>query len=206
MREDKSADDLLAAYVDGVTELSPDERRRVEARLDDPGTRTEEQATRTLLGQLRELPPTGSDPDWSALERSIHDAVGPDVPRSWWRGWRWAIPAVALAATAAICFVLLQRPGSHDAVVVIPPAPAVPDIERAPATDSVALWLDGRQVDVPSDADELLDDPLLELEDPAFVDGLLAPSDLAWAIDELDDEALDRAEKLLEHPQRRKKG
>src|SRR5262245_62960485 len=84
---------LLTAYVDGVAELSPDERKRIEARLaDDPPARADEAEVRALLGRLRELPPEGNEPDWSAMERSIRAAVGSEVPRPWWRAWRWLVP------------------------------------------------------------------------------------------------------------------
>src|SRR5258705_11888029 len=87
--------ELLAAYVDGVSELTPEDRRRVEDCLaSDARARADETATRELLGQLRDLPPPGGAPDWAALERSIGDAVGPTAPRSWWRrfGWRLVVP------------------------------------------------------------------------------------------------------------------
>ncbi|HEX7839715.1 MAG TPA: hypothetical protein VF469_19705, partial [Kofleriaceae bacterium] len=67
---------LLAAYVDGVAELLPDERREVEALLArDPGARVESEAVHALLGRLRALPPEGGEPDWAAMERSIRQAV-----------------------------------------------------------------------------------------------------------------------------------
>jgi hypothetical protein len=211
-RDDNTTDDLLAAYVDGVSELSPDERRRVEARLraPDAGLRADEAATRELIGQLRELPAAHAEPDWSALERSIHDEVGPSVPRTWWRGWRWAIPAMALVATASIIVIVMQRPEPVvEAPVAITPPRAPEHVAPVPSTDTVALWLDGREIEVGLDeADGLLDDPMLGLDEPALLGssgGLLEPSDLAWAIDELDDEALGRAEHALEHPHHRKK-
>src|SRR5687768_15759298 len=107
-RDPRSADELLTAYVDGVSELTAGERRAVEERIAaDDTLRAEAAATRALLGRLRELPrpaagePAG-EPDWAALERSILDAVGPEVTRPWWRrlGPRWAMPAVALAVAA----------------------------------------------------------------------------------------------------------
>src|SRR5688572_9157503 len=101
MRRD---DELLAAYVDGVTELTTEERRHVEELLArDPALRTAESDTKAVLDQLRALPPEGVEPDWTALERAIRDEVGPTVPRSWWRpAWRWLVPATALALAAAV--------------------------------------------------------------------------------------------------------
>src|SRR5436305_1854220 len=90
--------ELLAAYVDGVGELTALERRRVDRYLaSDPVARSDEGATRELLGKLRELP--SNEPDWSALENSILDAVPDQVPGLFsrllrparlLRGWRWA--------------------------------------------------------------------------------------------------------------------
>src|SRR4051812_3100114 len=115
MRRD--TDELLAAYVDGISELTPAERRRVEARIaNEPSLRDDANATRDLLSELRELPPSGDEPssiDWNALERSISDAVGPDVPRPWWKRWRWMIPTAALATTGAIVLLIVVRPGGE---------------------------------------------------------------------------------------------
>jgi len=213
-RESPSQSDLLAAYVDGVTELSPDERRGVEALLDDPAAKRDEQSTRALIGQLRELPPAHGEPDWTALERSINQAVGPSVPRSWWRGWRWVVPGLAIAATAAILLFVHRDSEPVLPVAGNPSAPLVPSAAERPAPDTVALWLDGRQVDVGLDADDLLEDPLLGAGDPGLLDeGLLSPADLAWAsegsiegsIEELDEDSLQRAERALEQPHHRKK-
>src|SRR5689334_16487264 len=100
MRE-RDVHNLIAAYVDGVTELTPDERKAVEARLaDDPAARTEQAATRELLDSLRDLAPHGNEPDWSAMERAIGEAVGPTVPRPWWRSRavRWLLPIFGTVA------------------------------------------------------------------------------------------------------------
>jgi anti-sigma factor RsiW len=91
-------DELLTAFVDGVGELDRDERRRVERLLaDHDELRGEAEATRTVLDQLRSLPAEGNEPDWTALERAIREQVGPNVPRPWWRSWRWLTPIGALA-------------------------------------------------------------------------------------------------------------
>jgi anti-sigma factor RsiW len=212
MRPDADRDDeLLAAYVDGVTELTPDERRRVERRIEqDPIVHEDEAATRALVGQLRELAPAHGEPDWAALERSIADAVGPDVPRRWWRGWRLVLPGLAVAATAAI-IVMLQHPAAvTDAPVADHGSHVAPGPTHQPAVAEakVALWLDGAEVelDLDGDADALLDEPLFGPDDPADElldrtagEGLLTPSELAWTIDELDDESLGRAEGWLDH-------
>ena len=202
------ADELLAAYIDGVSELTAGERRALDERLvSDEVLRAEAAETRDLLGKLRELPPASGEPDWAALERSIGDACGPEVPRSWWQrfGWRWAVPVVTLATGAAIAALVMREP-ARDAVMR-EPAPALaahdrakPDEAPAPrAEETVALWLDGEGVEVELAAEELLEVPWegdLDQED------LLPASDLAWLewIDELDGEALERAEAWLGAP------
>src|SRR5215467_11575933 len=99
-------DELLTAYVDGVAELDGAERERVEDQLrDDAELRGDAEATRGMLDQLRALPHEGVEPDWNKLESAIRDAVGPTVPRPWWRNWRWLAPIGAFAATAAIAIV-----------------------------------------------------------------------------------------------------
>ena len=210
MRGDaRNTSELLAAYVDGVTELTPDERKRVEARLADDGElRSEASDLRALLGELRELPAHPSEPDWSALERSIGEAVGPDVPRTWWRSrWRWIAPGLAIVSAAAILAIVLHRP---DTPVQAPEIAAPVPIEK-PVRDTVALWLDGRAIEVgPSAAERALDeldDDLIEsdaalvptsgdvLEDPGFE-----------FLDELDDATLEQVRAALEQesPQRKK--
>lgn len=191
-------DELLAAYVDGVGELTTDERKIVEARLaDDPTWRDDADATRSLLGQLRELPDEGAEPDWSAMERAIRDEVGPMVPRSWWRGWRWLAPIGVLAMAGAVLVLVLRTPekstdiGTRDPErrdAGTPLAPAVPD---EPTT--VPLWLDGAAVDVDLQTAELVVD-----EDPAddAEVGLLPTGDLAW-VDDLGDDDIAAAEAWL---------
>jgi hypothetical protein len=198
-RDDRSTDELVAAYVDGVTELTADERRRVEARMAEPSIRDDAAATRDLIGQLRELPPAGNEPDWTALEHSIRDAVGPEVPRAWWRRWRWVVPSLALATTAVIVLFVVTR--DHAPIASVPPIAHEPERHEpaALATERVALYLDGDDLEIEAGFEDVLDDPLDGLDDPDLVDGFLIPSDLAW-VDELDDEALEHLEGWLEHP------
>lgn len=201
MRREPKADELLAAYVDGVSELTPDERKRVEAAIADGTGRDELAATRDVLARLRDLPPAGTEPDWSALERAIGDAVGPDVPRPWWRRWRWALPVAALGATAALALVVVVRPGDDRVAEPIAKAPVT--MPQAPAP-TVALYLDGRdlELELGDGLEDALDD--LDVNDPA-VAGFLTQADLASAdeseamVDDLDDESLDRLEGWLEH-------
>ena len=203
MSERVTERELIAAYHDGVSELTADERRRVEALIqNDPAFRAEADDTKDLLGKLRALPHEGTDPDWTALERQIRTAVGPTVPASRFRLWRWLVPVGALAMTAAVAMLVMHHP--HDGLQVASPiahddgGTLVPASETPPAT---ALWLDGHVVDV----DDL---------DPAFFDdddggdalatgGLLPADDLRW-IDSLDDTAIDRAETWL--AKKKKKG
>jgi hypothetical protein len=201
-RESAPTPELLAAYVDGVSELTPEERRRVEDHLaSDASARADETATRKLLGQLRDLPPPGGSPDWAALERSIGEAVGPTVPRSWWQrfGWRLVVPCTTFASAAAILFLSIRHPPPDE---VSPPLARGSAIHHEPPglpdEATLQLWLDGANVEV----DDLEADQLLEVPWAGDVneEDLLPASDLAW-IDELDAEALTRAESWLAHPQ-----
>lgn len=210
-------DALLTAYVDGVGELSPDERRRVEARLhDDPAARQDEAAVRALLVQLRGAEDRSDEPDWGAMERAIHAAVGDDVPRPWWRRWTWLVPAATAAAGAVGLLLMWGRPApaSHavpDAPAVAAVIPAIPEIPAAPPhAEILPLWLDGAALDVDvaalppagalGDGDELDDDGHGDeiVGQRASIDDarLLPPTDLAW-VDRLDDDALERAETWL---------
>jgi hypothetical protein len=199
----KSSDDeLLAAYLDGVAELTPEERQRVEARLPE----LDVDGTRQMIDQLRALPAEGSEPDWRALERRIAGAVDAAKP-PWWRRWLVIAPVGALGALAVAAAALLwlhhapdeakpaplavttpAHPEHHDAAPVPPPAPA----------ESNEVWIDGKFVDVSDvDPDLLLDDTDEPAADVADEDALLPASDLGW-VDQLDDRALDRAEHWLE--------
>jgi anti-sigma factor RsiW len=205
--------ELLTAYVDGVAELTPDERHRVAALLAvDPQAQADQAAVRTLIDRLRELPTEGAEPDWMAMERSIRQAVGPQVPRPWWRRWTWLAPATMLATAAAVLLVIWARPAS----TVAPDVPSGVDRgshDPPPAEDAeviVALWLDGAEVDVDLSASDVLAEVAPGDDDPAQPGaeldaepelGLLPSTDLAW-IDKLDDAAIDRAERWLA----RKKG
>src|SRR5688572_2370793 len=98
--------ELLSAYADGVSELSSDARHRIEARLaDDPSLRAEHAAVRGVLDRLRALPPEGNEPDWSALQCSIREAVGADLPRPWWRRWTWILPATTCVTAALVLLI-----------------------------------------------------------------------------------------------------
>lgn len=109
------------------------------------------------------------------------------------------------------------------------PGPESTGNPGAPGHDLVALWLDGSEVDVDVDLDlalalgrpeamdhvlgQVLGDPMLgSADDPApravEIDAARAPADeigllpsagMAW-VDDLDDAALDRAERLLANP------
>ena len=194
--------ELLSAYVDGVGELTTDERKIVEARLaDDPAWRDEADATRELLGRLRELPDDGAAPDWSAMERAIRDEVGPAVPRSWWRGWRWLVPIGALAMAGAVLVLVLRTPDKSTSVGVTTPERRDAGVPMAPPDHpgsgdeptTVPLWLDGAAVEVDLQAAELVDD---EAHDDEAEVGLLPTDDLAW-VDELGDDDIAAAEAWL---------
>ncbi|MBL0218507.1 MAG: hypothetical protein IPQ07_32065 [Myxococcales bacterium] len=202
----RDTDELLAAFVDGVGELTTDERRRVEARLAEAdGFRADAAATRELIGTLRELPDEGSEPDWAAMERAIRAEVGPSVPRPWWRGWRWLVPVGALALSAAVLVLVLRTP---EPAQVAPVALQLPNVSDAGAdgqvqtspdeVETVSLWLDGEEIDVELQAAELLGPEDLgpgSADDDDAV-GLLPAGDLAW-VDDLGDDDIAAAEAWL---------
>lgn len=208
MRSDRTDPaELLTAYADGIAELAPDERHRIEAALDDqPALRGEQAQIAGLLDRLRGLPGEGAEPDWGAMERSIRDAVGSDVPKPWWRRWTWLAPATTLVtAMAVLIFVMWTR----EMPTVVPPIPLpAPTVEHRPAPPPpaeapdpvVGLWLDGMVVDVDltaPDAANLLAEPTaVAAEDEPADDSLLPAAGMAW-IDHLDDAGLDRAERFL---------
>jgi len=199
-RDARNTSELLAAYVDGVAELTSDERKRVEARLvDDGALRRDADDVRALLGELRELPAHPSEPDWSALERSIGLAVGPVVPRPWWRRrWRWIVPAFGLAAAAAILALVLHQPDTRatEPLALTPPSP------EAPIGDTVSLWLDGTAIEVAPSAARALDEIDADLldDDGAAVVGtgdVLEDPGFAF-LEELDDATLERVRQALD--------
>jgi hypothetical protein len=217
--------ELLAAYVDGVGELTPSERRRVELYLaDQQGARDDESATRDLIGKLRELPPQ-SEPDWTALERQIQEALPDETPRVWWR--RFALPAVLALAGATAILVLALRgttPEPTPDPIVHVPAPTVEDapvVVEQPIDDRVAVYLDGTDLELALESAELADDKLDELTLSALSAGIESTSeasrkessrqwfdtresllgeDLGW-VDELGDAELQKLERLLDRKQ-----
>jgi hypothetical protein len=199
MRRD---DDLLSAYVDGVSELTTEERRRVEELLaTDPAARTDEAATRSLIDQLRSLPPEGTEPDFAAMERAIRAEVGGTVPRPWWRAvWRWLVPAAALTLAAAALALWIQQRAPETQPIAALPVDA--GVEVAPAADEIetmALWLDGDAIEIElatEDVDLLEDDDAELGAEDGLTPGLLPVDNLAW-IDELDIEDVDVAEAFL---------
>jgi hypothetical protein len=198
-----SDDELLSAYADGIGELGADERRRVDELLaSDAAARADLDATRALLGQLRELPREEA-PD---LSHAIGRAVGPDVPRPWWRNWRWLVPIGALAATAVAALIWLRAPSDEPAPVAAPAHDAgtgTPSVlEPSESSTSAAIWLAGQIIDLDEtgDVDAKLD--AIDTRDALASDGdvtggILPASDLDW-IEHLDDAAIERAERFLE--------
>ncbi len=202
---------LDAAYVDGAEELSAEERARVEARLaEQPEAQAEHAALRGLITRLRALPAEGNDPDWAAMERAIHEAVGPEVVGDrargvgpWWRRWTLIAPMSAALTAALVLLVMWGRPAprapARDAraadLAIAVDQPARELEAPAPAEDAVALWLDGAVVDIDPAVAEALVVPGTDDSDLDEA-GLLPSTDLAW-VDRLDDDALARAERWL---------
>lgn len=203
-------EELLTAYLDGVGELTPEERKRVELRLErDPDFKREADELRAVLDQARSSASVqpAAEPDWSALERQIRESVGPTVPMPWWRRMRWLAPISTLATTAAIALIWLHHaPTDHAtiappdagtvAIVAAPPAPApTPEVAK-PTT----IYIDGQVIDVSNvDPEALVNDGASD--HTASSSGLLPATDYGW-IDQLDDKAMERAERWLA----RKKG
>ena len=200
---ERDDEELLAAFLDGVGELTPAERKRAEAAL----TPADAEATRALLGQLRALPPEGTEPDWTAMERSISIAVGPRVPRPWWSiSWRWAIPVIACGATA-IAVVIASRPEAGPAPLahVESPRPVAAPAPPSLAAGALApmVYLDGEAMDIEAiDAIDPLEAEAMDFDGSAAADVADEDSLLGgehW-VDHLDDRALDRAERILTRP------
>jgi len=192
-QHEQEIDELLAAYLDGVSELTPEERKRVEARLSE----LDVEGTRGMIDQLRALPPEGREPDWRAMEKRIAAAVD-EVRVPWWR--RWFVPVGALVMTAAAAMLWIHHTPDPEAAQPAPHVAMTKAVDAAvpvPAAQATEVWLDGQLVDV-SDVDE--DAVLGDLDAPDTLtadddDGLLPT--LHW-VDNLDDRALDRAEHILE--------
>jgi hypothetical protein len=215
-------EELLAAYLDGVGELTPSERKRVEQRLDsDPALKREADELRAVLDRARGSVQATNEPDWLALERQIREAVGPTVTVPWYRRMRWLAPVSTLATTAAIALIWLHHaPVDHAemtpardagnvatggamtapvAQLAIEPAPTPAPAAQPPA----AIYIDGQVIDVSNvDPEALIDDDASDgTADASSSSGLLPATDLGW-IDDLDDKAMERAERWLA----RKKG
>jgi anti-sigma factor RsiW len=203
-------EELLTAYLDGVAELTPDERRRVEQRLaNDPALQREADELRSLIQRTRASAMPTVEPDWSALERQVREAVGPTVPLPFWRRLRWLAPVGTLVTTAAIALIWLHHTPTdraaivHDAgtlALVAPAAPAAPAPAVEPAA-APAVYIDGQVIDISNvDPEALMDDMDGSPDDTAAAEpdsALLPAADYNW-IDQLDDQAMERAERWLE--------
>lgn len=213
--------ELISAYLDGVGELAPAERKRVEELLrDEPASTAEADDVKALLGQLRATPPEGSEPDWSVLEREIRIAVGPQVPGGWRmrvRSLRWLLPIGALATGAALV-LLVVHPREHDSPDLAPAplaaaAPVSAPSAAAAGPHAEALWLDGVAVEL-GDVDPGLlldydgdDDGAGAGSADAIADDsdLLPATNFEW-LDALDERAIDRTEAWLDHKKGHQKG
>lgn len=227
--------ELLAAYVDGVGEMDVEERRRVERYLaSDPTARAEQAATRDVIDQLRELDhEPEAQPDWAAMERAIHAEVGDDVPRrSFWfhpKGigslgsslarWRFALPAFALGAAVIAILVIRDRSSSDDEtlpIAFVQKTELEQPVFAQHGDERVTVYLDGTDLEIALDTAEAADEELDDLFDDRGVAeadipgdeaslGFLETTDLAW-IDDLDDDALARAERSLDRSLHKRKG
>lgn len=184
---------LIAAHVDGVGELTPDERREVETWLAaNPAAQREADATRAMIDRLRALPapPDVTEPVWSELEAKIRAAVR-ERPLAARHRARWLVPAFALATGSAAVWLWMR--GGHQpvppATTPIAHAPAhkspPPELRAAPTTPTGdAVVLDGEvveldDVDPTTVADDFLTDDMAAADAPADPAG--APADPAGA-------------------------
>lgn len=196
--------DLITAYLDGVTELAPDERRRVEALLAaDPDAAAEATATRAMLDQLRALPrpATSAEPDLRALGDAIARALPVARPRSRVPIYVGAVALVALVAVVALVALVVAStrptPTPPSAAMIAPPAPIEP--ARRHAASHVWLGDDGDALELDLDAEQTA----------AAIDELTADYDLEVGtadpfgdqfgarIDTVDDAAMERIEHWL---------
>lgn len=161
-------------------------------------------ADEALVNRLRALPPQGGEPDWAVLEKSIHDAVGPTVPRPSLKLWQLLVPIGALAAATAAILLWVSRPAPVQAPIAMPEPPKV-TAPAEPPEPAMAMWLDGKIIDLQDvDPSAILDDDYdreaqsaLEPDGAGIAGGILPAGDLGW-IDGLSDKDLDRAEQWLE--------
>ena len=220
--------ELLAAYVDGVGEMSVEERRRVERYLaSEPAARGDQIATREVLDQLRALDEPDTQ-DWAAMEAAIHAEVGDEVPRRSWLSrvtgvgspggsvsrWRVALPAFAFIGAVIAILVIRSRTADDEGMpIAFVPKTEVQQPVFAEIDQRVTVYLDGIDLEIGLDTAKAADDELDDLmfarasdvsDDEASL-GFLETSDLGW-IDELDDDELTRAERLLDRPFHPRKG
>lgn len=160
---------------------------------------------RALVDRLRRLPPEGEEPDWQKLAAAIRAEVGTAAPRPWWRSWQWLVPIGALAATAALAFIVLERRTDDEPTRSPAPSPIVMPLVPSPApaaSEPSLVWLDGEAVELDDNLapalDELDEDArrALRTDDTDVTGGILPASNLSW-VDELDDTDLASAEQWL---------
>ncbi|NVB79278.1 MAG: hypothetical protein HOV81_12855 [Kofleriaceae bacterium] len=159
---------------------------------------------RALVDRLRRLPPEGEEPDWQKLAAAIRAEVGTTAPKPWWRSWQWLVPIGALAATAALAFIVLER-RTHDEPTPSPPPVVRHEMPPAPApaaSESTLVWLDGEAVELDDDLAPALDEldeearRALRTDELDVTGGILPASNLSW-VDELDETDLASAEQWL---------
>lgn len=113
----KHATEELTAYLDGA--LSPRERAAVEAHLEAcEACRAARDRLADALAALARLP-AGPAPspafEQRFFARLAAERAGPERPRLRdWLTWRWAAPALATAAVAAVLVVSTSRHRAHE--------------------------------------------------------------------------------------------
>jgi len=179
-----------------------------------------------LIARVRALPTEGQEPDWRVMEASIRDQVR-DKPTylPWWRRWQYLVPLGALAATAAIAFIVVKiarREPDRTSLLTAPrdAGTETQPVERDDTQGANTMWLDGEPFELDDIEPEALDEiaPALdgandvnEVDDSAddnavteevgeavddAGDGILPMTDYGW-IDGLDDGEVELAESWL---------
>jgi len=210
-----TTEELIATWAHRPGDLSPTERREVEALVKrSPEAQRDADEDRAVVAKVARLP--GGAPDWYALEQSIRaacdDAASELVPhRTRWRTAAGVGVGAGLAAAAAVALWLASRSHPAPAIATATPPPiadlagglpGLDDVDE-PALDRLLQALDDGLPADPDDEDDdvaALDDDA-DLRDwtapPPPADELLPAADLGW-VDDLDDAELDALNRWLD--------
>ena len=139
---------------------------------------------RALIQKMRALPREGNEPDWNEMARAIHRAVEHAPKR---RRWHWWFALVPIAAAAAAMLLWMRSSREVPFEIHVP----VPQVQTA------ELWLDGEPLDVDAVDPGALPEAPPAPDEIANGDDLLG-APVFGAVDQLDDNELERAERWLD--------